>query len=289
MKIYILEVPKKLQPKSQPFVYPAYNKDYGVEQDFYDYLQTNKLLITSKPKDADWHYLPIFWTRWHLNHEYGNIGVKDLQSIVDKIIINPQKTFTVCQYDDGPLVEIGDTVQFLSSRKDRKNRDAPLLASSVSRINRITRKKYLASFSGRLSTSPFRIKMNNNLQNKKNILINDGDIGVNDYIRLLQSSYISLAPRGYGGSSFRFYEAMQLGSVPMLIGDIDTRPFKDYIDWDTVSIYSNNVNRISDLIDSYSLSQLKRMGKLAQKVYSDKLAYQKWCKLLLDELASIKI
>lgn len=288
MKIYILEVPKKLQPNSQPFVYPAYNNDYGVEQDFYEYLQKNSTLRASSPLDADWHYLPVFWTRWHLNHEYGIKGVKELQGYVNEIIIDSKKTFTICQYDDGPIVDVGDTVQFLSSRKDQKNRDAPLLANPIRRTKKFSRKKYLASFSGRLSTSPYRRAMKNNLQNKKGIYINDGDVGVNEYIGLLQSSYISLAPRGYGGSSFRFYEAMQLGSVPMLIGDIDTRPFKNLIDWDAISIYSNNSNKISDLIDHYSLSQLKNMGKLAKKLYEDKLSYHKWCKLLLAELASIK-
>ena len=45
MKIYILETDLKARPKNQPFSYPRHNHNYGVEQNFYDYLIKNKDIL----------------------------------------------------------------------------------------------------------------------------------------------------------------------------------------------------------------------------------------------------
>ncbi len=54
MRIYILEVDKRLQPDSQPISYPSFNDDYGVEQDFMKYLSIHKELVVNNPGDASW-------------------------------------------------------------------------------------------------------------------------------------------------------------------------------------------------------------------------------------------
>jgi hypothetical protein len=79
MKIYILPVRSIFQPKLSPIKYPLHNKDYGIEQDFLKFLYNRKNLITESLEEADWHYLPIFWTRWHLVHNYGRKGRLELQ------------------------------------------------------------------------------------------------------------------------------------------------------------------------------------------------------------------
>src|ERR1700690_3052147 len=102
MKIYLLPVTPKLQPESQKIEYPSGNIDYGVEQDFLNYLAGSSL-VTDSAGSADWHYLPVFWTRWHLNHNYAKEGVSELQAEISKILSKPNRTFTICQYDDGPV------------------------------------------------------------------------------------------------------------------------------------------------------------------------------------------
>ncbi len=91
MKIYILNVPKKLQPVFQPIRYPRHNENYGVEQDFFTYINNNNSILTKNPDEANWHYLPVFWTKWHLNHNYGKQGVTELQEEVNKILVNTFK------------------------------------------------------------------------------------------------------------------------------------------------------------------------------------------------------
>src|SRR4051812_15424405 len=83
MKIYIIPVPALLQPNKQVHMYPVHNKDYGVEQDFHYWLKKQDLLTTN-PSEADWHYLPVYWTRWHINHHFAanGEGLAELQGVV---------------------------------------------------------------------------------------------------------------------------------------------------------------------------------------------------------------
>ena len=274
---------------SRTFRYPPHNKDYGVEQDFYEFIRKNNIYVTDSLRSADWHYLPVYWTRWHLNHNYAKDGLDELQKAVDKCIINSKKTFTICQYDDGPVVNLGKTLLFLSSRQKKINgTDIPLLCSCHRKPFFGWRKKYLASFVGRLHTYPIRTKMVEKIYKRKDIFIYDGNKGSSFFVRKILESYIALCPRGYGGSSFRFFEAMQLGVVPYLIGDIDTRPFKKFIRWDNISLFSSSSCNLNRTLDSLSKNNLVIMGKQAEKEYQEKLDYQKWCKLVLKELEVLK-
>lgn len=283
MKIYILPISTDLQPIEQGFFYPKHNSDYGVEQDFYLFLQKHPEFLTSDSKNADWHYLPVYWTRWHLQHDYGNNGLESLQKLVDASILNDDKTFTICQYDDGPIINVGKTLQFLSSRKLSCGIDIPLLCDEHKK-GMVFFKRYLASFAGRINTHPIRLEMQQAFNSLKDIYIIDQDLDTREYINLMAKSFVSLAPRGYGGSSFRFYEAMQLGSVPALIGDIDTRPFKKFINWDEISFYVTKPEDLMGEIMMRTKMDLTRMGKRARNVYLNDLTYQKWPKFVLSEL-----
>ncbi len=107
------------------------------------------------------------------------------------------------------------------------------------------------------------------------------------FVRNLLESYIALCPRGYGGSSFRFFEAMQLGVVPFLIGDLDTRPFKRFIAWENISFFAESAAHLDTFFTSLGQKELLVMGKRAAEVYRQSLAYQKWCPYVLRELQSL--
>ena len=148
MKIYILPMHSKFMPLKQPFKYPQHNDDYGIEQDFFIFLKNNDL-ITDSPLVADWHYLPIYWTRWHLNHNYGKDGKEELELGVKKIILDDKKTFTICQYDRGPLIDLGQVTLFTPSRLDNmsclKNQNlTPNLKKEVSVSDFLKEREYFS-------------------------------------------------------------------------------------------------------------------------------------------------
>jgi len=288
MKIYKLVVKSIFQPHEMKAQYPPGNGDYGVEQDFENFLNEHVELSIDNPGEADWHYLPIFWTRWHVMHDYAATGANQLQREVDRVMIDDRKTFTICQYDDGPVVNVGKTIQFLASRKVKKGVDIPLLRNSVRRKRWIKpRKKYLASFSGRLQNHQVRKLMAKSLKGIKEILVVDQVLSQKEFVDTLERSYVALCPRGYGGSSFRFYEAMELGIVPFLISDLDTRPFKTHINWDSCSFYIKNVNEVENIINKYDKKTLLKMGKQAKLVYEEYLRFGKWSRLVIKTLENI--
>lgn len=293
MKIFILPTPVTLQPLKQPFAYPKHNKDYGVEQDFLIWLNKNKNLITDDAQIADWHYLPIFWTRYFLINNFGKASqlIDNLQNEIDKIILKDYKTFTICQYDDGPLVNLGKSLVFLSSRQNSKGLDIPLLCDKHNVILKSS-KKYIACFNGNFNTHPIRKELKDKFKNDKRFKIASPEpqrfwkrwFYGPKFIENIKSSYLSLAPRGYGGSSFRLYESMQLGTVPVLIGDIDTRPFKKFINWNEISYYVSNVDDLEKLIDNLDKNEAILKSKKAFTFWKNELYYQKWCKYILMEL-----
>ena len=288
MKIYILPLEKQFLPQNQPLRYPSHNDDYGVEQDFLKYLNKNPDILTFTAEEADWHYLPIYWTRWHLNHDYAKTGLAELQQAASQIIFKDQKTFTICQYDDGPLVDLGLTTIFLASRKTSAGIDIPLLCSPHRLPFFKPSKKYLTSFIGRLSTYPVRQQVFDKVKGRNDVYFFDGDQGTRFYVQKMLQSQVALCPRGYGGSSFRFFEAMQLGITPFLIGDFDTRPFKKYIDWDEISFCLSSADGINDILDSLDETVTRQMGKQAAKIWHQELTYQCWCKYVLKELEALR-
>jgi hypothetical protein len=288
LKIFVLPVDPRLQPASQPFRYPPHNADYGVEQDFINWLERHPEYRSSDPSVADWHLLPVFWTRWHLNHDYARVGRDELADLVSASILDDPRTFTVCQYDDGPLAPVGETTVLFASRKGTGGLDIPLLSSPHKRPKIPVRRRYLASFVGRVGTHPIRQALSAALVDRDDVHIVDSDQGVRKFVRLTCASRIALSPRGYGGSSFRFYEAAQLGVVPMLVSDIDTRPFKRSIDWESVSFFAPNAAAAVELLDQADPLTLDRMGKAIARVWREDLTYGRWCSHAIEELKAMR-
>jgi hypothetical protein len=284
MRIHVLPVSAALQPTTQPFRYPAHNADFGVEQDMLRWLNEHPESLTDDPDDADWHYLPVFWTRWHLNHDYGRTGRDELATLVAAAVADDRRTFTVCQNDDGPLVDLGRSVLMLASRKSADGIDIPLLSSAHRRPRLPVRARWRASFVGRLDTHPIRREMAKALEGDDEVRVLDGEHGTRRFVRTTLASKVVLSPRGYGGSSFRIYEAAQLGRVPLLLGDLDTRPFKSALNWSSFSLYTDDPSQLPALIRSVDTASLDAMGRAASKAWEAHLTFGRWCHHALDEL-----
>jgi len=283
-KIWIAEAPNLFQPSRSPFRYPKYSRDFGIEQDFLLFLRKSYPLTVSTPIEADYVYIPFFWTRYHLQNSYASSGLKELQAAVDKIVGLGIPTFTVCQYDDGTMVEIENCRIFLGSRKTQENLDAPLLATPLPRRIVFNDEKFLFNFIGRTHTHPIRGELVTSLGLLDNGKVCLDGVSSGKYSKILHQSLITLAPRGYGGSSFRFYEAIQAGSVPWLIGDIDVRPFKKQIEWDEFSLYSSTVSDFIEQFQDLTETRLRAMRENVRSTLRPILRLGHWNHLLINEL-----
>lgn len=288
MKIHILPVAKEFQPDRQNFRMPTHGRDWNVERDFYKWLLNRPQLITAKPEEADWEYLPFFWNLLYINWQWGEGGRDKIQNEVLRLVSRNRPTFTICEYDVRqmqPFYDLCNMVVFTASRRgDSDDIDIPLLCSPHDLPPNMPEKRYLASFAGNLKTDGIRIEMQEMLDGNGDVKILDGNKGPEFFVNLMLSSHIALAPRGHGGQSFRFYEAMDLGVVPYHIGTPDTRPFKKFIDWNSCSLYAPTVSDIHLPKDEI---ELKSMGWRARNVYHEKLRYGQWCRYVLAELGEL--
>lgn len=283
MKIYPLQ-PNKIVRPATGFRAPAHNLDFGVEQDFEQWLLQSDY-VTDSPAQADWCYLPIYYNRFYCNHWGENWEL--IQAEILRLVSRNTPTFTICEYDLKsfyPDVDLCNMTVFCASRQaDNGSIDIPLLCSAHQELPYKTERKWLASFMGKFETHGIREEMRQALQGRDDVHLSESK-DTQAYIELMADSYIALAPRGYGGQSFRFYEAMQFGCVPMLIGDLDTRPFKRCLDWGN-SFFTANACKLNEYLTWINRNYfLDEIGKTAKQLWQNDLYYGKWCKYVIKEL-----
>jgi len=260
----ICEVPLKFLPNYKSN-YPCYTLGKNMEEICYEYFSLFKDKIVS-----DYIYLPIFWTSYYVTHDYANNidELYDWLSTLDKT----KKYFTIVQYASGIYVKNfdlnilvfsagGGGLNIKNSSTSREvtyyglnrhiffgnkgNYDLPLICLPLfPSIN--LNKDIFCSFMGRFDTHKCRIDMKNILINNVNFKFFDS-INFEEYKNIINRSVFTLAPRGYGYTSFRIYEAIAGNSIPIYIWeDKKILPYSDIINWDDIAVIINS-NEISEL------------------------------------------
>lgn len=302
MKIYRLPLDRKFQPDHQDFIWPPQNAqpggDYGTEQDFDNWMQGHSNLLVHDPALADWMYIPIYWNRYYINNwdkenqAWGG-GIEALIEQIDICHKYDMPMFTIAEADVKvlkPRIDWDGVVVFMSSRRGCNGGiDIPLLSASHPTPVSMPDKKWLASFLGNLMTDGVRISMHEELKERSDCRVEHAGSTPEEFTYTMLTSYIALAPRGQGAQSFRMYEAMQLGTVPLYISDIDCRPFKKWIDWEVCSLFIPFTDGISEYLDVVGERKdlLLEMGKRAKKVYDEQVGFGKWCGYVLKELEDL--
>lgn len=90
------------------------------------------------------------------------------------------------------------------------------------------------------------------------------------YLNLLFTSRFTLLPRGNGCAlSYRHIEAMNVGSIPVIISDNYELPFKELIDWYSCSITvkESELNNLLDIVKSH-LHREDDLKKNVKDVYA---------------------
>jgi hypothetical protein len=94
---------------------------------------------------------------------------------------------------------------------------------------------------------------------------------LNELTNIMIRSKFALCPRGYGNTSFRMYEAMQLGAVPVYISDDFFLPWSDELNWNEfcVIVDSKNLKDLPSILNNIPEEQINKMANKAKEVYSE--------------------
>jgi hypothetical protein len=76
-------------------------------------------------------------------------------------------------------------------------------------------------------------------------------ISRNDYLSVISKSIFVLCPRGYGSSSYRLFEALKMGRIPVIISDAWVPPQGP--DWSrcSIRIAEANVSNIPEILEDF--------------------------------------
>jgi Exostosin family. len=237
----ILQIPKQFQPRNR-VKYPPHN-DMVLEEYVFDAIKN----MSIKTRLA---YLPVFWTTYYCCHKYGQDKIA-VQHIKDFCSTVKEPWFTVSQFDCGILFKHQEMpVEFVSMSAGGEG-DEILPLSSYAWPDSDIRppQKYIASFIGYKAIHPIRKKMFDLLQDLEGFYIEDASNKPYYKDVMLQSRY-ALCPRGCGKTSFRLYEAMQMGTEPIYLSDEPWLP--------------ENLKGIITVISSAGIENLKNLGTVPE-------------------------
>lgn len=267
--------PNPSYPTYPPYHKGPYLEDYFMERFFSEQLDFSRYLI------------PVSWTTCYVENKIN--GLQQLIYSLDQT----KKYFTVAQHDDA-IREIlpPDTLCF-NAGGNGGGVPIPLICSPISteKIEDVDRDIF-CSFVGSI-THPIRSYLLQSLGKKEDYYfsarnwtssVSDGEL--QNFISITKRSIFALVPRGYGKSSFRLYEVMQLGTIPVFIYDEPWFPFEDDLDWNSFSVrvHVSQIEKIDQILKSIDLDTIDSMRLSLSSVWSENFNMNSVYKIILTKI-----
>lgn len=230
-------------------------------------------------------YLPISWTNCHLKCTEDELH--RLREYVLGLDLSKQY-FTVLQIDKGLQHQSLDihvdndldllifTAGGITRGSKINNIPIPLLKDILSPEG--YGKVYEVSFVG-TTTHPVRSELEEIYGHMYHFTKTD------DWKKVIEESTFSLCPRGFGATSFRLYEAIQLQSIPIYVWDEDLLlPFSEVLDWNSFSIVLHR-SEIPTLSKRIEQANAIDMAAALEKVV-DHFSYEYTCQYIFNKLST---
>lgn len=241
-----------------------------------------------KPEEiiGDRIYLPIIWTGYYkMNCDYGNNkkGIAILQDYLDTLDTS-KKYFSICQLDDGILNDISHLdIKVFSMAGKPMDYCLPLLCQPHGKIESESRDIF-ASFIGR-DTHPIRKEIFK-LSGKPKYYISNGNHGMKEYCKILSRSVFALAPRGYGLSSFRIFEALEQGAIPIYLAAQEDFIIPHGIDFNSYGLLvkDTDVDKLPEILERLSEEDIKKKQEVGKFVYANYYTFQTCKDIILNNI-----
>jgi len=266
---------EKFRPRNVLIYPPGNNQTF--EEYFYDnYSEIGEYDYINK---KDRIYLPIFWTNYYISKSYGKGDLSDLQNLLDGLD-RSKKYFTIVQYDDNILNDLSDLDILIFSQGGygkylNKSYAIPLnCQSSIGYNFHKDKKDIFCSFIGR-KTHKIRNEIFDIFKSKEGYLISES-IDYKSYIDIMSRSLFSFCPRGYGMTSFRIFESLSLGSIPIYIYDDPFIPFEGEFSFNDIGIllHENDLSLIDDILRSKTSDELENYIINGKSIYNNFFTYE---------------
>jgi hypothetical protein len=258
--------------------YPPFKNGLYLEEFF---LKT----IKEQHPDFKRKYIPALWVNFQIEGWFSDKKQEMQRDLNDWVKQHPSLEygyFTVVQYDDGPLLNLPEnTIVYGACSGDIP---IPLIYEDTRNTfiqlpkKTFSQKQILCSFVGNITANHVlpnvRQIMKNTFFNNPNFVFIDSGGYINENLQQLFidktiDSKFTLAPRGYGRSSFRFFECFQLGSIPVYLwNDIEWLPFKHKIDYNKlcISLHISEIDQLENRLKNITEEEYEQMFDYYEKI-----------------------
>lgn len=291
----ILNTPPDLRCPSHR--YPPHNTGPAIEESCHLFVESHAAEIRSERV-----YLPIYWTNnyhWQATKicQSGFRPLEAAQRFVDKTIRPDVEYVTVVQNAEGVYERLPANITLLGAggtghiplplvckEHPRLQSTRDLTAGFIGAIN-CGGPLYPTGFAHRSSMN--RVAIGSQIrremirlfpQNHPAFWLQEHSAtsyaDTRFFLAVMHRSKYALAPRGYGKTSFRLYEAMQLGAVPVYIYDDPWLPYADVLNWKEFCVLchfselSDLPNRLMNLPESWRENACKQLAQLVPDYFS---------------------
>jgi hypothetical protein len=262
-----VDVPAEFQPVGH-VTYPPHHHGFRCEEAVFAWM-------TKNGTQTDAVYLPIFWDTYLVAHGFGR-DTERLQRYVDDVCEahGGSTLWTVCEYADGISVDVRGRMHVFYCACDGGT-PLPLLCDPHPTED--AKRTILASFVGVIDNYPIRRKMRDVCTGPEFVVKKSQ--GTAEFRRLMNSSKFALCPRGYGPTSYRLYEAIQTGCVPVYIYDTPVLPYADDLDWEEfcVLVPEDRVGDIPKILYKIGPERWDAMHKRCLEVYRSHFNMDSMC------------
>ncbi len=260
--------------------YPPFKNGLYLEEYFYKKVNEENTILNIK-------YIPVKWTNFQIEGWFPS-KKEEMQELLDNWIRdNPSDNgyFTLVQYDDGPLLKLPENTFVYGACSG--NIPIPLIYQDINLTltnipkRQFKEKEIFCSFVGNITSNHVqpnvRLEMKNYLSNNPKFTFFDSggwtpsvntDLQKN-FINITSNSKFALAPRGYGRGSFRFFECLQLGTIPIYLwNDIEWLPFKNVIDYKKLCISLNisEISKLESILESITEEEYSKMLEYYEEI-----------------------
>jgi len=261
--------------------YPPFKNGLYMEEYFFQYMMKSGLRFDKN----DRLYIPVIWTNFQIEDWFEERRNEMQESLDAWICSNPSSSgyFTVVQYDDGPKLRLPENTIIYGACSGTI--PLPLIYEDLEGRLLQGKQGVQKTFSEKTSLCSF-VGTNTHYVRSRVFDILNGCAGFEFYFRGgwspiveegLQRGFIektveskfALAPRGYGRSSFRFFEIFALGSIPIYIwDDIEWLPYKDILDYSTfcISLHVDRLGELPEILNSIDEVKYNEMLSAYEKI-----------------------
>jgi hypothetical protein len=192
--------------------------------------------LTTHAVDSQASYLPCFWNAYM--HLLKNSAAPLRTSLTNMLKNLHGKLYTVSQYDDD-IIPRPECLK-VASAAGSGDYAIPFIPHDWG-VKTDANPRFLAGFVGNVETNPgIRGPLIEFMDGKDEYFVARRNWTDKAAFRFaLENCRFMMCPRGYGKTSYRLYEAIQAGCIPVYYSDEWWLPFEDEIKWDRLAIIAH--------------------------------------------------